>query len=81
MKIVKTILSFAVLFFAVAAEGATVALTEDTGDVTLKNGDVLTGTGGTNTHIVVASSATVTLRDVDITAIDSPGHKQCVRRI
>ena len=69
MKIVKTILSFAVLFFAVAAEGATVALTEDTGDVTLKNGDVLTGTGGTNTHIVVASSATVTLRDVDITAI------------
>ncbi len=69
MKIVKTILSFAVLFFAVAAEGATVALTEDTGDVTLENGDVLTGTGGTNTHIVVASSATVTLRDVDITAI------------
>ena len=69
MKIVKTILSFAVLFFAVPMEGATVTLTGDTGEVTLQDNDVLTGTGGSETHVTVAAGATVTLRGVDITAI------------
>lgn len=46
-----------------------VTLTSTTGDVTLENGDVLTGTGGADTHVVVADGATVTLRGVTNTAI------------
>ena len=46
-----------------------VTLTSGTGEVTLQDGDVLTGTGGTNTHVMIADGATVTLSDVDITSI------------
>ena len=47
----------------------TITLTSETGEVTLQNGDVLTGTGGENTHVTIASGATVTLSGVNITAI------------
>ena len=69
MRIVKTVLSLAVLLVAVAAKGAVVTLASETGEVTLQNGDVLTGAGGTETHVVIDAGATVTLRDVDITAV------------
>lgn len=46
-----------------------VTLTSETGEVTLCDGDVLTGTGGTETHITIADGATVTLSDVTNTAI------------
>ena len=46
-----------------------VTLTESTGEVTVGNGYVLTGTGGANTRVKIAAGATVTLRDVDITNI------------
>ena len=71
MRIIKTVLSLAVLLVAVAAKGAVVTLTGETGEVTLENGDVLTGTGGTETHVTIAAGATVTLRDVNITAIST----------
>ena len=71
MKIVKTILSLVVLLVAAVAEGTTVTLTSETGEVTLQNNDVLTGTGGSETHVTIAAGATVTLRDVDITSIST----------
>ena len=46
-----------------------VTLTSETEDVTLYDGDVLTGTGGPNTRVMIDGSARVTLRDVDITGI------------
>ena len=69
MKTLKNIFGFAVLFIAFAAKGATVTLTSGTGEVTLQDNDVLTGTGGSETHVTIAAGATVTLRDVAITAI------------
>ena len=48
-----------------------VRLTSTTGDVTLRNGDVLTGTGGPDTHVIIADRSRVTLNDVNITAIDN----------
>ena len=45
-----------------------VTLTAETGDITLYNGQTLTGTGGADTHVVIAKGATVTLRDANITA-------------
>ncbi|MCR5434014.1 MAG: InlB B-repeat-containing protein, partial [Bacteroidaceae bacterium] len=50
-----------------AAGANTVTLTSSTGQVTLNNGDVVTGTGGSNTYLVISSGATVTLSGVDIT--------------
>ncbi len=47
----------------------TVTINAESGEVTLVYGDVLTGTGGADTHVVIANGATVTLRDVDITGI------------
>lgn len=46
-----------------------VELTPTTGEVTVNNGDVLIGTGGTDTHVTIAAGASVTLQDVDITSI------------
>ncbi len=46
-----------------------VTLTSETGEVTLQNGETLTGTGGANTHVTIAAGATVTLSGVDITGI------------
>ena len=47
----------------------TIQLTDNTTDVTLQDGDVLTGTGGVDTHISIADGATVTLSGTNITAI------------
>ena len=46
-----------------------ITLTPATGDLLLSDGDILTGTGGPDTHVVVADGATVILRDVTITNI------------
>ena len=46
--------------------GANVTLTPETGDVTLSDGQVLAGTGGTNTCVVVVPGATVTISNVTI---------------
>ena len=51
-----------------------VTLTSETGEVTLNDGDILTGTGGANTHITIASGATVTLNGVNITGITNDGN-------
>ena len=56
------------LFSATTAWASVVTLDENTGEVTLQNGDVLTGTGGWNTHVKIADGATVTLSGVNITA-------------
>ena len=48
-----------------------VRLTSGTGHLVVTDGQVLTGTGGADTHVVIADGATVTLRDVNITAIQN----------
>ena len=53
---------------------ATVTLNENSGDVTLQDGDVVTGTGGGNTHLMIADGATVTLNNVTNTAISHKKH-------
>ena len=52
-------------------QGTTVTLTSESGNVTLNNGDVLTGTGGTETHVTIADGAQVTLNGVTITNISN----------
>ncbi len=47
----------------------TVGMTGGTGAVTLFDGDVLTGTGGADTHVLIADGATVTLSGATVTAI------------
>ena len=51
-----------------------VTLTTETGEVTLQNGDWLTGTGGTDTHVTIAAGATVTLSGATITDIANDGN-------
>ena len=46
-----------------------VTLTQTTGEIQLQNSEILTGTGGPDTHVTIADGATVTFRGVDITAI------------
>ena len=46
-----------------------VTLCSGSGEVPLLNGHILTGTGGTNTHVTIAHGATVTLNNANITAI------------
>lgn len=51
-------------------------LTSSTGDLTLNDGDVLTGTGGEDTHVTIAADANVILDNVDITSIpNDASHK------
>ena len=50
--------------------GFLVELAPDSADMVLAEGDMLTGTGGTNTHVMIANGATVTLYDVAIDATD-----------
>ena len=50
-----------------------VTLTPATGDLLLRDGDILTGTGGPDTHVFIDDGATVTLRDVNISAIPNDG--------
>lgn len=54
----------------------TVTLTSGTGAVTLNNGDVLTGTGGADTHVTIADGATVTLSGVTIHPDCGTDHNQ-----
>lgn len=49
------------LLSTLTAGAETVTLTSSTGQVTLNDGDVVTGTGGVETRIQVAAGATVTL--------------------
>ena len=66
-KVVSELRGF---FFYDFYRSAIVTLTPETGDLPLYDGDVLTGTGGPDTHvIVVENSAMVMLRDVIITNI------------
>ena len=59
---------FVALLSSITIGATTVTLTSGTGYVTLQNGDVLTGTGGADTHVAIADGATVTLNGVDISA-------------
>ena len=52
---------------------AVVTLTPTTGRLLLRDGEILTGTGGPDTHVFIDDGATVTLRDVNITAIPNDG--------
>lgn len=52
-----------------AMMGNMVFLGSKSGEITLNNGDILTGTGGGETHVTIAAGASVTLQDVDITSI------------
>ncbi len=47
------------------------SMTRETGTVTVFDGAVLTGTGGADTHILIADGATVTLSNATITAIST----------
>ena len=47
----------------------TITLDSNSGDVELYHGDVLTGTGGRNTHVVIRDGATVTLKGVTNTSV------------
>ena len=49
--------------------GKVVEITEDTEELTLYDGDILTGTGGTDTRISIAAGAEITLSGVTITSI------------
>jgi hypothetical protein len=63
------VLLSALFVIAATAWAETITLTSGTGEVTLQDGDVLTGTGGADTHVTIADGAAVTLSGVDITAI------------
>ncbi|MCR5701409.1 MAG: InlB B-repeat-containing protein [Lachnospiraceae bacterium] len=54
----------------VKATSSQVVLTKSTGEVTLTDGQILTGSGGANTHVSIEDGATVTFSNVDITSID-----------
>ena len=47
----------------------TITLDSNSGDVELYHGDVLTGTGGFNTHVILKDGATVTLNNVSDTDV------------
>ena len=48
---------------------AKITLTTATGELTLQHGDIVTGTGGENTHLKIEDGATVTLAGVTNTSI------------
>ena len=52
---------------AMPSQMGTVTITPETGVIMVDNGAILTGTGGLNTHIMIADGATVTLNGIDIT--------------
>ena len=53
-----------------------IVLNDQTGELTLNDGDILTGTGGTNTHVTIAHGATVALANVTITDITNDNDHQ-----
>ncbi len=54
----------------------TITLTQETGEVLLLDGNILTGTGGPNTRVKIADGATVTFSGVNITAIANDSDHQ-----
>ena len=70
LKRSAAVLAMLVMTAVTVTAGNVVTLTSETGEVTLQDGDVLTGTGGTETHVTIADGATVTLSDVNI---NNPG--------
>ena len=73
MKLLNIVLIFAVsiLLASTAIAQTTVTLTSSTGEVILTDGQILTGTGGTETHVTIADGATVTLNGVTISGSSS----------
>ena len=70
-NITKAALAAAFVFFSVVAFAqTTVTLTSSTGEITLTDGQTLTGTGGADTHVTIDDGATVTLDNVSITSVD-----------
>ena len=65
------LLAFVVFAFGQITWAETITLTSSSGEVELHNGDVLTGTGGANTHVTVVDGATVTLNNVTNTSINN----------
>ena len=53
----------------------TKTLNSNTGYIELVEGDVVSGTGGGNTHVTIADGATVTLYNVNITNIENSNHQ------
>ncbi len=74
-RLLLAVLSLLVMA-AVPAWADTVVLTEETRDVTLNDGDVLTGTGGPYTHVMIADRAEVTFEDVTITDMEADTPEQ-----
>ena len=67
---------FIYMHFNTALAAFLVTLTQESGDVQLNNGDILTGTGGANTHITISDGASVTLSGVNVTNIaDDESHQ------
>ena len=56
-------------FTAHWARATALELTQDIGGYTMVDGQIITGSGGANTHITIADGATVTLNGVDIRSI------------
>lgn len=76
MKRTHWLATITLLLAAATAFPATVTLNANTADVTLQDGDVLTGTGGLPTHVTIAAGATVTLSGVSIVTDDFVGQHQ-----
>ena len=69
-KIITLIAALLMLATATAtAQSNTVTLTPETGEITLNDGDILSGKGGENTKVQIAAGTTITLSGVDITNI------------
>ena len=70
VKIITLIaVSLLLSFASTASAQSTVTLTSSTGEITLTDGQTLTGTCGQTTHVIIADGATVTLSNVYITKI------------
>ena len=64
------------LTYIVSAEQAPIDLAQITGDYEAQDGDILTGTAGSEAHITVAAGATITLKDATIASIpNNDSHK------
>ena len=61
-------ITVSMLLASTASAQSTVTLTSSTGEITLTDGQTLTGTGGADTHVTIDDGATVTLDNVSITS-------------
>lgn len=68
LSFTKAALAASLIFFAfLASAQSTVTLSSSTVEVTLTDGQTLTGTGGADTRVTIADGASITLSDVTIT--------------